>query len=156
MAMVLNLDPNNENYDDEQNNIEENYDALAENPEHMAEGFQYSEANSINMENVATNPVNEIPEESNERDPYIDGDETNDVGTNYESFAENPDTVTSDWQERAIDTLGVTNADNELTEDEILYGGDENDFEYEYYDNADEFQTYDEQEIAYHDDMDGQ
>lgn len=154
MAMVLNLN----NFDDERDDIEENYDALADNPEHVAEGFQNSDANSIDMEesDVETNPVNQIPEDTNERDPYIDGDESHEVETNYQSFEENPVDIADDVQERMINTLGTTDKDGDVTEDEILYGGDENDYQYQYYDNADEFQTYDEQEIAYHDDMDGQ
>ena len=46
--------------------------------------------------------------------------------------------LTDDWQEEMVDEYGEY-SDNTLEPDEVLYGDDESDFDYEYYDNADEW-----------------
>lgn len=154
MAMAFNLDTQST---DERDEIEENYDTLADNPEHVAEGYQNSELNTLKIDKatgVERASLETIAATS--KNGYTNDVESDEVATNYHSMADNPLDIADDAQEQAVNSLGVTNADDNLTEEEILYGGDENDYDYEYYDNADEFQTYDEQEITYHDDMDGQ
>lgn len=52
------------------------------------------------------------------------------------------DNLTDDWQEEALDELGEY-SDNDVDPEEVLYGEDNTDFDYAYYDNADEWEGID-------------
>ena len=53
--------------------------------------------------------------------------------------------LTDGWQEDALDELGEY-SDNTLDPEEVLYGEDNTDFDYAYYDNADEWEGIEDQD----------
>ena len=72
---------------------------------------------------------------------------------NEENLADQDVDLADDRQEEILDDIDLSATDPEVSDDEVLYGTDDDDFDPEYYDNEDEYQTYDQQEIKYHDDM---
>ena len=53
--------------------------------------------------------------------------------------------LADDWQEDALDELGEY-SDNTVDPEEVLYGEDNTDFDWGYYDNADEWEGVDHDE----------
>ena len=77
--------------------------------------------------------VNIPPEEDEEDEIYSD------------DFPDVHDELVDESQEDQLDELGEY-SDNELEPDEVLYGEDSTDFDYAYYDNADEWEGIEDQD----------
>ena len=79
------------------------------------------------------------PKQNNQNIPP-ESEELEDVEEIVESDGEPhlAENLTNDWQEEMVDEYGEY-SDNTLEPDEVLYGEDESDFDYEYYDNEDEW-----------------
>ena len=75
--------------------------------------------------------------------PDIEDDIEDEIADDGETHLN--DNLTDDWQEDALDELGEY-SDNTVDPEEVLYGEDNTDFDYAYYDNADEWEGIEDQD----------